>query len=181
MFLILRHSSAHAYTRIYTHRHEHTCAHMRRAASLTDWVSILESAGRLPFPFRPAGASLRLMTAAFSAPLSDPHLCCAAVLCVNTAIYLPASLASSDERTTREGTDLRRAQVPFLTCWSLPGMNTDFWTFVIVGSVLKSEQVPFWFVFGLLLCFWEWQTRCTPVRKHKYTAVLREFRHGTLV
>uniref|UniRef100_A0A224YLQ6 Uncharacterized protein n=1 Tax=Rhipicephalus zambeziensis TaxID=60191 RepID=A0A224YLQ6_9ACAR len=54
-------------------------------------------------------------------------------------IYLPVFLASSGDHTLK-GADLRRAQVPFLTCWSLPGMNANFWTFVIVGSVLKKAN-----------------------------------------
>lgn len=88
-----------------------------------------------------------------SLPLFHPSvLYFTAVLCPDMPIYFPVSRASSDDRTLK-GADLRRAQVPFLTCWPLPGMTANFWTFVIVGSVLKSEQVPFWFVFGLLLCF----------------------------
>lgn len=46
-----------------------------------------------------------------------------------------------------------RARVPLLECWTLPAVNAKCWTPVIVGYVLKNEQVPFWFVFGLLLCF----------------------------
>lgn len=46
-----------------------------------------------------------------------------------------------------------RARVPFLKFWLLSAMNTKCWTSVNVGYVLKNEQVPFWFVFGLLLCF----------------------------
>lgn len=100
--------AARTHTHTPIHVYTHTCTHTGRAASLTDGVSILESsaAGRLPLSlatgvprFRPAGASLRLMTAAFAAPPSDPRLFCAAVICVNAPIYLSASLAPSEERT----------------------------------------------------------------------------------